>query len=106
MLNAQNIEFGILILTNAFAVFLYFRNPQVKEEKKSAILSEQIKGDKEETNRRFGEMSTRLDDAMTLAQNHVHTVDTKVDKLIERMGGVEGGLIKVFTIIDERIPKK
>lgn len=117
----QNILSGIALLGTAFSIFLYFKDPQNALDKRQAvsekesegvarILEQRVQWEKESTENRFADMGTRMDTALSLAQNHTHTVDVKVDGLtilvntmnlklstqIERLG----------TIIEERIPKK
>lgn len=112
-----------------FTVYNYFKNPQIKLDKEQALtenelgtkatilaqkeletkallLAEQVKGKNEENERRFLDMGIRLDTAMTTAQNHIHTVDTKVDKLIESVNVMGNKITELSTIISERIPKK
>lgn len=112
-----------------FAVFLYFKNPQEKLEKtqlvnaerdkgkatileqkevenKAAVLEKQFTWYMEANNQKFADMGKRLDDAFTLAANHTNTVDTKVDKLIQIVNSLNGEVIKLQTIINERVPCK
>ena len=42
---------------------------------------------------------------MSLAQNHIHTVDIKVDKVVENVTRMSNEIVKLATIIEERIPK-
>ena len=49
---------------------------------------------------------TRMDTNTALAQNHIHTVDTKVDVLKGEVADLKGAVIRLTTIIEERIPKK
>lgn len=95
---------------SAFGIFLYFRNPQEKLDKDTSILTQQVKWEKELTENRFRDMGARLDTALTLAQNHTHTVDVKVDALTGVVNGMNlqltGEIIKLGTIIQERFPKK
>jgi hypothetical protein len=119
---------AITFLGVIFIVFNYFRNPQVNLEKEQAltdkdldskasilaqkeletkalVLAEQVKSKNEENERRFLDMGVRLDTAMTTAQNHIHTVDVKVDKLIDTVGIMSNEITKLSTIIEERIKK-
>lgn len=73
---------------------------------KAQLLAQQVQWEREATERRFKEISENNREALALAQNHIHTVDTKVTDLAKRMTGVEGAVIKLTTIIDERIPAK
>lgn len=79
---------------------------QKELETKALVLSEQVKNRNEENDRRFNEMGTRMDRALTLAENHTHTVDIKVDELIKTVGILSGTIIKLSTIIEERNPRK
>ena len=62
--------------------------------------------EKEANEKKFAEFSLRLTDAMTMAQNHIHTVDTKVDGLIKVVAEMDKQLTHLATVIEERIPKK
>lgn len=129
ILTQENIRFGIEIIGLIFVVYLYFRKPQEDMETKQAltdkeidtkatvlaqkelenkanVLAEQVKGRNEENERRFIDLGTRLDTAMTTAQNHIHTVDVKVDTLIATVNIMSNEITRLSTIIDERIPKK
>ena len=75
-------------------------------ETKALVLAEQVKNKDVENERRFNEMVTRLDSAMSLAQNHIHTVDVKVDKLIEGVGILTNKITELSTIINERNPRR
>lgn len=79
---------------------------QKELETKALVLAEQVKNKDVENERRFNEMGVRLDTAMTTAQNHIHTVDTKVDELIKTVNMMSNKITELGTIISERIPKK
>ncbi len=100
-----------------FGVYNSFKKPQEELDKKQAVdqkgidgkaalLDLQVTNDRQATDRRFQDMGTRIDSAMTLAQNHIHTVDTKVDGVIKSLTDVNIQLAKLSTIIEERIPRK
>lgn len=79
---------------------------QKELETKALVLAEQVKNKDIENERRFNEMGVRLDTAMTTAQNHIHTVDTKVDELIKTVNVMCNKITELSTIINERLPKK
>jgi Fe2+ transport system protein FeoA len=93
-----------------FAVYRYFRDPQVTDDKRASLLAQQVQWEKELTEKRFTEMGIRIDTALTLAQNHTHTVDVKVDGLTAMVNAMNLNLTNKITelsaIINERIPKK
>jgi hypothetical protein len=79
---------------------------QKELETKALVLAEQVKNKDVENERRFNEMGARLDTAMATAQNHIHTVDVKVDELNKSVGVLTNKITELSTIINERIPKK
>lgn len=125
---------GIIALASVvFNVFLYFRKPQEDLEKqqalsdkeidtkatvlaqkevenKSALLAQQLQWTKESYDNRFKEMDLALVASTTLAQNHIHTVDVKVDNLLVIVNAMKfemsNKITELGTIISERIPKK
>lgn len=105
-LTPSNILFVLGLLGVIFGIFRYFRDPQVKSEKTDALIEQRMKLKEEDTNRRFEELGKRIGDAMTLAQNHIHTVDTKVEMLGKDIGNMNQQLVRLATIIEERVPKK
>lgn len=117
VLTPSNITFVLGLLAILFSVFLYFRTPQEALDKrealnqketdgKASLLAQQMQWEKEATEKRFQELGLRITEAMTLAQNHIHTVDTKVDGLSKGMGSMSNEITRLATIIEERIPKK
>lgn len=79
---------------------------QKELETKALVLAEQVKNKDNENERRFIDMGVRLDTAMTTAQNHIHTVDVKVDTLIININTMSNKMTELSTIINERIPSK
>jgi len=112
-----NITFSLGLLAILFSVYTYYRKPQEARDKrealnqkdtdsKASLLAQQLQWEKEATEKRFAEMGMRITETMTLAQNHIHTVDTKVDALSKGMSGMSNEITRLATIIEERIPKK
>lgn len=116
LLTPSNIMFAIGVIGVIFSVFLYFQKPQQELDKKQAVdqievdgkaklLAQQVQWEKEANEKRFGDMGTRLTEAMTLAENHIHTVDTKVEGLNASVNSMGREIVRLSTIIEERIPK-
>jgi len=129
--DANDIGFvlGIIGIVGAvFTIYNYFKKPQEEIETKQAIaekeisskatilaqkemenkanvLAQQVQWEKEANEKKFNEFSCRLDQSMALAQNHIHTVDVKVDTLITTIGKMSNEITRLSTIIDERIPR-
>lgn len=128
ILTPSNITFFIGLIATIFSIYLYFKKPQDKieleqaltdkevdskasilaqkeMENKATLLAQQVQWEKEANEKKFAEFGIRLDNSMTLAQNHLHTVDTKVDNLAVLVGVMDKNLTKLATIIEERLPK-
>jgi hypothetical protein len=117
LLTTSNITFVLGLLAILFTIYNYFKNPQIDLEKKQALgqsevdnkaslLAQQVEWEKQANEKKFTEFGLRLDASLLLAQNHIHTVDTKVDGLISTVGTMSNEITRLGTIIDERIPKK
>ncbi len=128
ILTPPNIMFVVGLGGALFGIFNYFKNPQEDLEKKqliagkdldtkatilaqkeaegkAGILAQQVEWEKNANEKKFAEFGLRLDSALSMAQNHIHTVDTKVDGLLAMVNTMGNELTKLSTIIDERIPK-
>ena len=106
LVTAPNITFAVGMLSILFSVYNYFRNPQIKSEKNDEVMDLKMKWSLEASDKRFAEIQTSVREAFSLAQNHTHSVETKVDVLrvtVETMGK---DIVKLATIIEERMPKK
>lgn len=129
IITPSNVMFALGIIGILFAVYKQFHVPQEeletrqvltekdvsskatilaqKElETKALVLAEQVKGKNEENERRFLDMGAKLDTAMSLAQNHIHTVSIQVETLTELVNAINLQVNKLATILDERLPKK
>ncbi len=117
ILTTQNVTFALGILGVIFGIWNKVRIPQEDLEKKQAIsekevdkkaslLAQQLQWTIEGNEKRFTEMQANIKEAFSLAQNHTHTVETKVDALTETVTSMGNMIVRLSTIIDERIPKK
>jgi hypothetical protein len=102
----NNITFAIGIMGVIFGIYQYFRNPQIDQDKRDALLAQQVKWQSEATEKRFQDIQESFKSLLLQSNNHIHTVDTKVDVLAKKTGDVEIALARLSTIIEERIPKK
>lgn len=78
---------------------------QKEVENKANVLAQQVQWEKEANEKKFVEFNLRLDNSMTLAQNHIHTVDVKVDQLIASVNKMSNEITRLSTIIEERNTK-
>lgn len=83
---------------------------QKETENKATLLAQQVEMTAKNNETKFVELSTRLETAMTLAENHIHTVDSKVESLIHTVADMNNHLgnelVRISTILEERLPKK
>lgn len=98
--------FALGIIGTIFTVYSYFKNPQIDGDKRDALAEQSLKFYIESTDRRFADMQSQLTESLKLATNHIHTVDTKVDKTNEAVIAMGKEITRLGTIIEERIPKK
>lgn len=106
MFTPQNIMFILGLLGILFSVYHYFRNPQVASDKKDALLAQQVQWMVEASDRKFKEIQESFQSLLLQSNNHIHTVDTKVENLGGTVSGLGNKITELSTIIDERIPKK
>jgi len=88
----QNIVNATLLLGMLFTVYKSFRGPQEKTEKQDAVFAEQLK-------------QLRLE-FTNLKDNHIHSLDVKLDGAISSINAQAIETAKLSTIINERIPMK
>lgn len=121
LLTKENIMFAVWILTVIFGVYLYFRRPQEELDKNqaldkqkadndSSVLAARINWEKQANEDKFKDFQERLATSTSLAQNHIHTIDVKVDSVALNLTlmdkKITSELVRLSTIIEERIPKK
>lgn len=120
-MTAQDISELILavlaIISIGFNVWWSLKKPQISQDKKEAlnnqaiedradVLAQQLKWQNESNERRFAELKTSNECAITLANNHTNETNVKVDNLASLVNQQGKDIIKLATIIDERIPKR
>jgi hypothetical protein len=106
LMTQSNVMFAIGILGVIFTVYNYFRNPQINQDKKDALLAQQIQWMIEGTDRRFKTTQESFQQLILQSNNHIHTIDVKVDGLNHNVCSMENEITKLSTVIDERIPKQ
>jgi hypothetical protein len=89
-----------------FGIFHYFKNPQIKSEKKDALFEQQIKFINEINEKRFQSLQDSFQSLLLQSNNHINTVDTNVQNLTKTIIEMGKDICTLSTIINERIPKK
>lgn len=106
LLSPSNITFAIGIIGVIFTIYNYFKNPQIDSDKRDALLAQQIKSMIEANEFRFKTLQESFNGMLLQSNNHIHTVDTKVEALNATVTAMTNQITKLATIIEERIPKK
>ncbi len=89
-----------------FTIYHHFKNPQIKTEQTDALQSQAMDFMQKSTDRRFCEMQKQITESMTLATNHIHTVDVKVDAVKKDVETIGKDIVRLETTIKERMPKR
>lgn len=106
ILTVSNITFVVGMLAVLFSVYNYFRNPQLKTEKKEGLLAQKVEWTAELMERRFKDINDSFKELLLQSNNHIHTIDVKVGGLTDAMSCMRTDIVKLSTIIEERIPKR
>ncbi len=106
LLTTSNILFVIGLLGVLFSIFKYFEDPKVTMEKTDALMKQQMDFFISSTEKRFQTMQESFNQLLLQSNNHIHTVDTKVDKVYASVSKMGESIAVLATIIEERIPKK
>lgn len=98
--------FALGLLSVIFTVYNYFKTPQIRSDKLDALLEQKVKLTNESNDRRFNDMQTNIKEAFSLATNHTHTVEMSVNKLVDTVEMMGKDIVKLQTIIQERLPSR
>jgi len=90
----------------AFTIYRTLQNPQIASDKKDALLAQRFDLQQAATERRFKDIQANFATLETQSQNHIQTVDTKVEVLTETVARMRNEIVKLQIIIEERIPKR
>lgn len=102
----SNIVFVIGIIGTIFGVYKHFKDPQISSDMADALINQQMKFFADSNEKRFNDIQENFKQLLLQSNNHIHTVDTKVDKLHTSVGEMGKSVVRLGTIIEERIPRK
>ena len=91
IITPSNITFGLGIICLIFTVYNYFRKPQIEADKIDTVLSLNV--------------SNMQKDLINLRDNHIHTIEQKIEATNANLNSLSLQVGKLATIIDERIPR-
>ena len=102
-LTTGNIVFVLGILGTIFTVYNYFRTPQIRSEKIDALLKQNLEFLTANFNVKFLSIDKQM---INLKDNHIHTIETRIESLTGIISAMGNQLVELKTIINERIPHK
>lgn len=95
--NYQNITFilaTLSLLGVVFSIYKHFKDPDVEADKRLCLVEQMLKTERDKN-----------DTLTATQQNHLHTIESKVDKNNENIKSLTNEIVKVSTILEERLPK-
>jgi len=105
LLSPKNVVFLLGIIGTIFGVYKYFRDPQVASQQEDALMNQQMKFFVESTEKRFTDIQNTINALQVQVNTHAHTTDSKFNNLSNSMGEMSKQVVRLATIIEERIPK-
>jgi len=102
----SNIMFTIGLIGIGFTIFKSFYDPQKQSETNDLLVSQKIKLMCDEYDKRFISMQDDFSALLAQNQNHLHTIDTKVDALTVSIIQLGKDTVRLETIVNERIPQR
>ena len=87
-----SVVFIIAVLSALFAVFFYFRNPQIKTDQVTIKLQD--------------EMNSLQKQIIEIKETHLRAMESDLKTLTSAVNELSKTVVRLGTIIDERIPRK
>lgn len=100
------ITFTLGLIGIIITVFRFIYDPQKKSESNDLLMEQKMTFLREEYDKRFGLLQNDLATITKQNQNHLHTIDTKMDSLLASINCITRDLTRVETTLNERMPKK
>lgn len=111
------VGFLIMLVSTCLGVYKYVRGSSEKSTLDIALLdqrdgftmkmlADRLEASQQGTDRRFKDMQEAFALLVTNNQNHLHTVDSKVDNLNTTVTGMGKEMVRMATLLDERLPGK
>lgn len=91
-LTIENIMFAVNMVGIIFLVYNSFRTPQIRSEENDSIFALRL--------------DTLEDKLVNLRDNHVHTLDVRIQEQSKNVETIMQSLVRLETKLEERLPKK
>ncbi len=99
IITPPNIVFTVGMIGILFSIYRYFKEPQIKSDKKESILSLEIQQLKQE-------ILDLKKETINLKDNHIHALQMAIENTNSNVNSLTVQVAKLATIVDERVPKK
>lgn len=102
-LQPQNLLAALGILGVVFGIYSYFRTPQIKSDKDTALLKDELST----VRRDMVSMQNNFDkQIIEIKTTHIASVEKDIKDLTATIGKLSIELTRLSTILDERMPKR
>jgi hypothetical protein len=102
LITPSNIMFAIGIIGLLFTIWEKVKAPQTKSEQTDALMAQQLLYEKTAVESRFKTMQENFQGLLLQNNNHIHTLDTKIDGVCASLNDLSKQVVKLQTIIEER----
>lgn len=105
LVTQSNIMFVLGLIGIGYTVFKSIYIPQQKSETNDLLTDQKANFLRDQYDKRFVDIQTHISELTATNQNHIHTIDTKIDALTAMVNQMGKDIIKLETIIQERVHK-
>ena len=91
----ENVTFLIAIVATIFSVYHFFRKPDVDADKRICLLEQLLQSEQSK--------NTEL---IKSQANHLHTLEKAIESNCKGIEKLQRDNVKLFTILEERLPQK
>lgn len=89
--------------TVVFSVYLYFRNPQIKTDQTTLKLEDKIKALEKDNSDLKTDIQKQF---IEIKETHIRSIEGDIKTLTTAVNDLSKTVVRLSTIIDERIPKQ
>ena len=105
LITQSNVIFTIGILSGLYAFFKLVIFPQKQSKAKDQLDDQKAKFLRSEYDKKFVSLDERLAEVTKNNQNHLHTIDTKLDALTKMIVDLGKDVIRLETTLNIKLPK-
>jgi hypothetical protein len=98
----EYLQFGAVAVIFLFAIKEFFAWMRARKENGTSGITPAER----EINRRFDEVHGQISGLVKQTDNHIHTIESKVETLSNNIIEMGKEITKLATIVEERMPKK